>query len=72
VLLPGRGFLEKGQSTLVSKSVIALAEVRDPQEAVPATTRDCALWRQQPWRGQCGHGGNRIWGVAATLFQAAF
>jgi hypothetical protein len=39
VLLPGRGFLEKGQSTLVSKSVITLAEVRDPREAGPATTR---------------------------------
>jgi hypothetical protein len=39
VLLPGRGFLEKGQSTLVSKSVITLADVRDRQEALPATTR---------------------------------
>jgi hypothetical protein len=39
VLVPGRGILEKGQSTLVSKSVIKLAELREPPEALLAGTR---------------------------------
>ena len=34
VMLPGRGFLEKGQSTHVSKTVIKHVEVCDPEEAV--------------------------------------
>lgn len=33
-MLPGRGFLEKGQSTHVSKTVIKHVEVCDPEEAV--------------------------------------
>jgi hypothetical protein len=38
VFLPGRGILKKGQSTLVSKSIVKLAEVRNPQ-VVGANTR---------------------------------
>jgi hypothetical protein len=39
VLLPGRGILKKGQSALVSKSIVKLAEVREPQVALPANRR---------------------------------
>jgi hypothetical protein len=48
VLLPGRGFLEKGQSTLVSKSVIKLAEVRETQEVLPANKR-APLYAHAAW-----------------------
>jgi hypothetical protein len=33
VMLPGRGFLEKGQSILVSKTVIKHVEAGDPEKA---------------------------------------
>jgi hypothetical protein len=39
VLLPGRGILEIGQSAIVSKSVIKLAEAGEPQDSLPASVR---------------------------------
>ncbi len=39
VLLPGRGFLEKGKATLVPKASITLAKASDATEASPASKR---------------------------------